>query len=88
MSRHNLRTAELVELVAQACEAAYRRGYQQAAARSSRQPFTAAELVEVHDWRHLQPADMATAPPGTAYTTTAAERLRMERPEVLRLLEA
>lgn len=80
-------SSDLRALIAQACESAYRRGYQQAAVRSQRQAFTDKELMAIYDWRFLLPTDMAVPPPGDVFMCTSVKRLEIEQPEVLKVLE-
>lgn len=79
--------ADLHAFIAQACESAYRRGYQHAAERSHRHAFNEAELMEVHAWRFTLPTDIAAPPPGEVFMSTAKARLEMERPDIVKTLE-
>jgi hypothetical protein len=81
------KTTKLIALVAEACEAAYRRGYQQAAFESDRIGFTSADLDALYRWRFMSPNSQAKPPLRNGWSCTAVERLKMERPELLELLE-
>jgi len=80
-------TAKLIALVAEACEAAYRRGYLQAAIESERTGFTSADLEALHRWRYGSPKGKASPPLHGGWSCTAIERLKMERPDLMELLQ-
>jgi hypothetical protein len=80
-------TDKLIALVAEACEAAYRRGYLQAATESDRTGFTSADLETLHRWRYGSPKGKASPPLRGGWSCSAVDRLMMEQPDLMALLQ-